>query len=683
MYTALYSMNQVVSRRGDLLASMATLRSILQSSFFLGFNAYSVILVFCLSRRFLGKFYYVVAAHLPAIIGSYLSIQLERKSRRPALSFYVANVASETLWNKVVSKGWLHPMPHGDVVLFGLSTASLLYLMHRNGFGKDPVSFGFRFLLGKDFIEDPLKSRRRRSREEEESYMTSSWMTSEESEDSAVESGKTSPESERSCQDETLLSEVHPNRERETTWSVNDIINIETSDKQTTSLVKRRGSESAFEGTINDHEVTTSETESLEGSQDSSTDFGCCHSQEDGIKGLKSTKKKREEKEDKIILTPLTANHCLINGQGIINFSCPHSILGKKKTITSESKGNETTRQTKEFVRQEQQEASQGILKQYMKGMSFLSCLFDSVDVELKKATPDAPLTSTSSSRKSLSSSLYSSPLLMHPSSSSCSSPLFTTLCLQDCLVMSLRNFLIAYAGHSAVTLFMRPKALISQPIKSLMEAFVMNRKSLRLALFLSSFTLLFKTSNCLLRNVVQPRKSSMDDDDASDDCLLLFNREDHYPKLTFLSGLIASSSMLFYPSSTTGQYMMWKLIETVYFLGVKSGKVKAVDFTMNMLYAVSTAQLFYVAVMEPHLMRKSYTKFLNRVTRGAFAKLNRNIIDIFGTQSSSGYDYYEPVLQLDHMSNKFKESVLVWMIWRWLMSLILKQRLQKLFIRK
>jgi len=108
---------------------------------------------------------------------------------------------------------------------------------------------------------------------------------------------------------------------------------------------------------------------------------------------------------------------------------------------------------------------------------------------------------------------------------------------------------------------------------------------------------------------------------------------------------------------------MLWKLIETVYLNGVKSGRFRHQDLTLNLLYAVSTAQLFYVAVMEPKMMRRSYTKWLNRVTRGSFALLNRNIIDIFGTEASSGYEYFEPSLEIKHTSEKFKESVLVWMI--------------------
>ena len=97
--------------------------------------------------------------------------------------------------------------------------------------------------------------------------------------------------------------------------------------------------------------------------------------------------------------------------------------------------------------------------------------------------------------------------------------------------------------------------------------------------------------------------------------------------------------------------------------MAVKSGRVKHVQLTLNLLYAVSTAQLFYVAVIEPKLMRPSYTKWLNRVTHGYFALLNRNIIDVLGTESSFGYPLFYPDLEPEHISSKYKESVLVWLI--------------------
>lgn len=595
MYTALYCFNQIMSRKWDASSFEETMRSILRSSFFLGFNAYSVILIFCLSRRLLGKFYYVLAAHLPATFGSYLSIMLERRSRRPALSFYVANVASETVWRKIVNKGWIRPIPNGEVVIFAASTASLLYLLHRNGFGKDPVSFAFRFLLGKEFVRgDQVRPTFPIQRE---SQVTRRSMTPS-TDISLTPAVKTNP-----------------------TFSTNDVINIETS-----------GSGLTTDETGDDHEVQ----------------------QTNGRKGRKGGDEKQ------INVQSFTEHHDhqqynhrkhLINRPGIIS-CCGHllpSIHGtENRTILSSYSLPSQSREERDGEEKKALESLAQIVP------------FDTSDVSeeyhggLTLSTTTTPFPVT---RESLVTSLP-------PLHSYHMSHVLTLHCLTEGMLGFLRNFLIGYVGQSLMTLASQhQQLLLGSPVTAVHKSFLQNKKSLQLGLFLGSFTAVFKISHCLLRNLLSTQ--GIGENGSSQFILphLLRKLMPDLSSITFMSGLLASSSMLFYPSPTTAQYMLWKLIETVYFLGVKSGRVKYVDFTLNMLYAVSTAQLFYVAVMEPKMMRKSYTKWLNRVTRGSFALLNRNIIDIFGTESSYGYGYHEPALQLAHTSEKFKESVLVWMI--------------------
>ena len=453
-------------------------RSILQSSFFLGFNAYSVILIFCLSRRFMGKFYYLFAAHVPATIGSYLSILLERKSRRAALSFYVANIASETVWNKLVHKGWVKPLPAGESILFALSAASFLYLIHSQGrYGKDPVSFAFKFLIGSDFLQQ-------------------------------------------------RASELAP---------------------QYTSTA----------GTNTTAECIAEASNVLE--------------QQNRLEGIV------EEIADR--------GSIVKNGEDGFTFACA-------------------------------------------------SC-------------QHSQLPSTSSLGH----------LLLSPS-------IGTPSCLLNCLHGLLRNGLIVYSVNSLATLAFKPHKVISNPAESMERAFFSNDKSRRLALFVASFTAIFKASSCFFNRMQKPRDNRTQKSDRQS---LLSPLPQVTPQVqTFISALLASSSMLLYRSPTVAQYMLWKLLETIYFRQVKAGNIKYVDFTLNMLYAASTAQLFYVAVMEPKMMRKSYTHWLNRVTKGSFALLNRNIIDVFGTESTFGYPIYFPeidILQPQFVSEKFKESVLVWML--------------------
>ena len=226
-----------------------------------------------------------------------------------------------------------------------------------------------------------------------------------------------------------------------------------------------------------------------------------------------------------------------------------------------------------------------------------------------------------------------------------------------------LRAGLIAYVGNSLATLAMKPDKVAAAPIRSIVDALVYNDKSRRLALFASCFTGLFKAASCInFWLETRGTNSHHCTVSTSSSC----SQVNPAPVKTFVNALLASSSMLLYRSPKMAQYMLWKLIETLYFQHVKAGSVKYVDFTLNMLYAVSTAHLFYVAVMEPKLIPKSYTHWLNKVTRGSFAMLNRNIINVFGTDSTFGYPIYHPeidILQPQFVSDKFKESVLVWML--------------------
>lgn len=537
MYTALYTFNQIVSKRTDMQATANSLRSIIQSSLFLGFNAYAVIIIFCMTRRVMGKFYYILAAHIPAIIGSFLAIQLERPSRRTALSFYVANIAGETVFNKLIHKGLFPVIPKGEVALFAASTAALLYLLHKNGFGKDPVSIGFRFLLGKQEFSQVAR----------ESIDRTHWSSSSKQRqaDNKQRRGYDVEEEE-----ELVISKSQDQ------GSVGEDVDEKDNRK---SMMREQGRITGYVSSPCPDPLSVSINEQI--------------GRKDG--------------------TTFVSPDYLIKGQPTINLACPHS---RSPPAASAS-----------------------------------STLSDSDSVMVLRS-PGVTL-----------SSLIRS-LLWSPS-------LETSSCTRNAVHAFMRNFLIAFTGQTVVSLLMRPHLLIKDPINIMRETLLKDKRNLNLGLFVASFATLFKGTGCLIRASCRHWNPE------------LGSRLQDQGIVTLVSGLVAGSAMLFNPSSTAAQYMMWKLIETAYFDAVRRGSVKYVEFTMNMLYAVSTAQLFYVAVMEPKMMRRSYTKWLNRVTRNSFGLLNRNIIDIFGTESSFGYTVPEFDLDVNHCSEKFKESVLVWMI--------------------
>ena len=133
---------------------------ILQSTAFLVTNAYTFIMFNCLLRNMLGQYYFSTVAFWPCFLGSLSAIVVERPQRRPLLALYVANVATETLWNMAESRGWVKSIPKGQILLFGASISILLYLyrlgLHKTS-SKDSLFDILRIFVGKP-EEGPLKT---------------------------------------------------------------------------------------------------------------------------------------------------------------------------------------------------------------------------------------------------------------------------------------------------------------------------------------------------------------------------------------------------------------------------------------------------------------------------------------------------------------------------------------------
>jgi hypothetical protein len=104
-------------------------------------------------------------------------------------------------------------------------------------------------------------------------------------------------------------------------------------------------------------------------------------------------------------------------------------------------------------------------------------------------------------------------------------------------------------------------------------------------------------------------------------------------------------------------------MIETVYFNAVKEGYVGHPMETMCCLYAMSVGVIFYVGVMEPSMMRGSYMKFIDRITEHRLHLINRNLLDVFGTGASIGYEEYFPDVVTKWCSRTFMETVFLWVI--------------------
>ncbi|GFV37523.1 transmembrane protein 135 [Trichonephila clavipes] len=211
--------------------------------------------------------------------------------------------------------------------------------------------------------------------------------------------------------------------------------------------------------------------------------------------------------------------------------------------------------------------------------------------------------------------------------------------CTQYCLQGFLRPFMIGYLAFSGIRCFSMGKKILMNP--SLLFHLLTQRKTLNLGLFLGGFGGTFRFVNCLLR--------------------WLFEKDQAIYAIpaAFLGGLF----MKFFPSSTLSLYLMWKLIENGYLIGMEDGFLPKIRGSMLMLYATSTAFLFYAAVLEPHNLKPAYLKFLTRLTHNKIGEINRHVLDIFGTHASKLYSDFWPELDLRHTSRVFQESVLLWLI--------------------
>lgn len=138
-----------IPRKRDL---HRTILGILQSTAFLTTSAFSYSAYLCLLRHYFGGFNIWTASFIPAFMSSFTAILVERPSRRPLLTMYVANVATETLWKMAVSRKLVKSVPNGQVLIFGAATSALLYYF-RSGWhleAKDSVFDIVRFIVGRD-----------------------------------------------------------------------------------------------------------------------------------------------------------------------------------------------------------------------------------------------------------------------------------------------------------------------------------------------------------------------------------------------------------------------------------------------------------------------------------------------------------------------------------------------------
>lgn len=149
VYTSLYLFTQLgLQRKYDYESFKETFKSTLTSSSFLAFNFFCGMSISCLLRNNSDRYYYRVQCFIPALIGAYSALQIERPSRRPALAFYLANMASELIYKLAASKGYVVTLNHSETIIFALGMACYLHFLRVHGFSHDPVSVALKYLIG-------------------------------------------------------------------------------------------------------------------------------------------------------------------------------------------------------------------------------------------------------------------------------------------------------------------------------------------------------------------------------------------------------------------------------------------------------------------------------------------------------------------------------------------------------
>lgn len=190
----------------------------------------------CALRRGFGRFYYRVLVCAPALISSYLSLQIEKPARRQALAFYMLNLASEIVFRMAVTKGYFKPISHGETLLFAFSLSAWYYLLKEHGFGQDPVSAAVKVLIGRD----EAASRRKRHRRSRQHSQSSDFMNSieevgdnynDDKQHSQLRSRKTITTTENQQKSLVPTSEMEitnnsSNNEVATTTNLNYILNV-------------------------------------------------------------------------------------------------------------------------------------------------------------------------------------------------------------------------------------------------------------------------------------------------------------------------------------------------------------------------------------------------------------------------------------------------------------------------
>ncbi|XP_011495443.1 PREDICTED: transmembrane protein 135-like [Ceratosolen solmsi marchali] len=149
IYSTLYFITLLTKGRIPTIIDIKrTFSSIIQSTVFLSWSAFTYSMFICFFRRILGHFNILTVSFIPSFFSSLSAIVLERPSRRTMLCLYVSNIATETLFRMAVSRGYACAVPRGEVYIFAAGMVTLLYFFRSKHNNNDSIFKIIRIILG-------------------------------------------------------------------------------------------------------------------------------------------------------------------------------------------------------------------------------------------------------------------------------------------------------------------------------------------------------------------------------------------------------------------------------------------------------------------------------------------------------------------------------------------------------
>ena len=212
---------------------------------------------------------------------------------------------------------------------------------------------------------------------------------------------------------------------------------------------------------------------------------------------------------------------------------------------------------------------------------------------------------------------------------------------IEDTVKSTMKMATFGYTLNTAVKIIMNPKCLLS--LSTLMPI-LKSERSLKFTTFVGGLCALYKISGYTL--------------------MKLQKRNYMTPNDYMISAFIAGLSSHWFKSPSIALYLFWRSIQAVgnKFAETYDLSENTINYCNSMLFALSCGHIFGTLPTEQRFVRKSYLKFLDRVTDGKVLTFNNMIFNLLGFNSEID-DVHLPKLDPKHVSRQFMESVLVWTI--------------------